>query len=201
MFAHQWFHLKNLANQMVPMHLYWTNRVRRRLMFAMGCLVNVWMYCMCCLNSVHWPIPKIRKMLPRLPMKMPIHLGLVLMGHYAQTYDIGMVMVKSNLYLIAEIAVNSIALNIAEKPSNYRDRNKKKIFFIEFTEFSWKIDFKLWTQLFISRKINKKGKKRNTHGPWLGPVCVGETDNGPIDDGGVWWWCENEDIADIELQL
>lgn len=23
-------------------------------------------------------------------------------------------------------------------------------------------------------------------GPWLATVCVGETDNGPIDDDGVW---------------
>lgn len=162
MFAHQWFHLKNLANQMVPMNLCWTNRVRRRLMFAMGCLVNVWMYCMCWRNSVHWPIPKIQKMLPRLPMKMLIHLDLVLMGHYAQTYDIGMVMAKSNLYSIAEIAVNSIALNIAEKPSNYRDRNKKNIF-IKITEFFlWTIDFKLSEKLFIQKSEEMKYSRSMT---------------------------------------
>lgn len=38
-------------------------------------------------------------------------------------------------------------------------------------------------------------------GPWLATVCVGETDNGPIDEDGAWWWCEKLDIADIELQL
>lgn len=50
-------------------------------------------------------------------MMMLIHWARVLMDRYAPTYDIGMVMVISNLDSIAEIVVNSIASNIAVTPT------------------------------------------------------------------------------------
>lgn len=34
-------------------------------------------------------------------------------------------------------------------------------------------------------KVESQFRAKTYGGPWLGPVCVGETDNGPIDDGGV----------------
>lgn len=59
-----------------------------------------------------------------------IHWDRVLMGHYAPTYDIGMVMVKSNLDSIAVIVANWIALNIAEMPSIFEKNEMHKEFTI-----------------------------------------------------------------------
>lgn len=84
---------------------------------GMDCLVNVLKCCMHWLNSVHSPNLENRMQQPRRQLMMKlIHLGRVLMGRYAPTYDIDMAMVKLNHGLVAEIVVNSIASNIAVKP-------------------------------------------------------------------------------------